>query len=121
MGDKIATQGGEMDDDESGRERFFTVGEVVELWEGAFGRGYRQAPGVPAFVKRVEGNGLYSIKMVGSNRGKFSTERHRDRGKKYFKETGNGVKKDRERSKCKAQETARGDARRRGEKARRGK
>jgi chromosome segregation ATPase len=26
---------------------------------------------VPAFVKRVEGNGLYSIKMVGSNRGKF--------------------------------------------------
>jgi hypothetical protein len=49
----------------------WTVGEVVELWEGAFVRGYRQAPGVPAFVKRVEGNGLYSIKMVGSNRGKF--------------------------------------------------
>ena len=47
------------------------MGEVVELWEGAFVRGYRQAPGVPAFVKRVEGNGLYSIKMVGSNRGKF--------------------------------------------------
>ncbi len=43
----------------------------LELWEGAFVRGYRQAPGVPAFVKRVEGNGLYSIKMVGSNRGKF--------------------------------------------------
>jgi hypothetical protein len=37
-------------------ERFFTVGEVVELWEGAFVRGYRQAPGVPAFGKRVEGN-----------------------------------------------------------------
>jgi gas vesicle protein len=71
VGNEIATQGGEMDDDESGRERFFTVGEVVELWEGAFVRGYRQAPGVPAFVKRVEGNGLYSIKMVGSNRGKF--------------------------------------------------
>jgi hypothetical protein len=71
MGAEIGTQGGEMDDDESGRERFFTVGEVVELWEGAFVRGYRQAPGVPAFVKRVEGNGLYSIKMVGSNRGKF--------------------------------------------------
>ena len=71
MGDEIATQGGEMDDDETGRERFFTVGEVVELWEAAFVRGYRQAPGVPAFVKRVEGNGLYSIKMVGSNRGKF--------------------------------------------------
>ncbi len=47
------------------------MGEVVELWEGAFVRGYRQAPGVPAFVKRVEGNGLYSIKMVGLNRGKF--------------------------------------------------
>ena len=40
VGDEIATQGGEMDDDESGRERFFTVGEVVELWEGAFVRGY---------------------------------------------------------------------------------
>ena len=71
VGDEIATQGGEMGNDESGRERFFTVGEVVELWEGAFVRGYRQAPGVPAFVKRVEGNGVYSTKMVGSTRGQF--------------------------------------------------
>ena len=52
-------------------ERFFTVGEVVEFWEGAFVRGYRQAPGAPAIVKRVEGKGFYSIKMVGSMRGKF--------------------------------------------------
>jgi hypothetical protein len=49
----------------------FTVGQVVEFWEGAFVRGYRQAPGAPAIVKRVEGNGFYSIKMVGSMRGKF--------------------------------------------------
>ncbi len=72
-GDELAMVGGEMDDNESERERVFTVGEVVEFWEGAFipGYRYRQAPDAPAFVKRVEGNGLYAIKMVGSNRGKF--------------------------------------------------
>jgi hypothetical protein len=59
--------GGETDDDESDRERLLRVGEVVEFWEGVVIRGYRQAPRAPAFVKRVEGNGLYSIKMVGSN------------------------------------------------------
>jgi hypothetical protein len=47
------------------------VGEVVEYWEGAFVRGARLGSGEPAFVKRVEGNGLYSIKMVGASRGKF--------------------------------------------------
>ena len=67
----MATVGGGMDDNDSGRERVFTVGQVVEFWEGAFVRGYRQAPGAPAIVKRVEGNGFYSIKMVGSMRGKF--------------------------------------------------
>ncbi len=70
-GDEMAMVGGKMNDNEGERERVFTVGEVVEFWEGAFVRGYRQAPGAPAFVKRVDGNGLYSIKMVGSNRGKF--------------------------------------------------
>jgi hypothetical protein len=70
-GAEMAMVGGKMDDNESERERVFNVGEVVEFWEGAFVRGYRQAPGEPAFVKRVEGNGLYAIKMVGSNRGKF--------------------------------------------------
>ncbi len=55
MGDEIATQGDEMDDDERGRERFFTVGEVVKLWEGAFVRGYRQAPAVPAFELLLRG------------------------------------------------------------------
>jgi hypothetical protein len=71
VGDEMAMVGGKMEDNESERERVFTVGEVVEFWEGAFVRGYRQAPGEPAFVKRVDGNGLYAIKMVGSNRGKF--------------------------------------------------
>ncbi len=56
---------------ESLKERVFTVGEVVEYWEGAFVRGERLGSGEPAFVKRVEGNGLYAIKMVGSSRGKF--------------------------------------------------
>ena len=71
VGDDMATVVGGMDDNDSGRERVFTVGEVVEFWEGAFVRGYRQAPGAPAIVKRVEGKGFYSIKMVGSMRGKF--------------------------------------------------
>ncbi len=56
-------------------ERFFTVGEVVEFWEGAYVSGKRSDSGEPAFVKRVEGNGVYLIKMVGSNRGKFRTAR----------------------------------------------
>ena len=51
-GDEMAMVGGKMDDNESKRERLFTVGEVVEFWEGAFVRGYRQAPGEPAFVKK---------------------------------------------------------------------
>jgi len=51
-------------------ERRFKVGELVEYWAGAFVRGYR-TEGEPAFVKRVEGGGKYSIKMVGSSRGKF--------------------------------------------------
>ncbi len=37
----------------------------------SFVRGERLRSGEPAFVKRVEGNGLYAIKMVGSSRGKF--------------------------------------------------
>ena len=45
VGDDMATVVGGMDDNDSGRERVFTVGEVVEFWEGAFVRGYRQAPG----------------------------------------------------------------------------
>jgi DNA repair exonuclease SbcCD ATPase subunit len=56
---------------ESLEERVFTVGEVVEYWEGAFVRGERLGSGEPGFVKRVEGNGVYAIKMVGSSRGKF--------------------------------------------------
>lgn len=69
--DDIATGGVDTDDVESDRERIFTVGEVVEVWEGACVRGYRLAPGMPVNVKRVEGNGVYAIKMVGSNRGKY--------------------------------------------------
>ena len=69
--DDITPGGVDSDDVESDRERIFTVGEVVEVWEGACVRGYRLAPGMPAYVKRVEGNGVYAIKMVGSNRGKY--------------------------------------------------
>ncbi len=47
------------------------MGEVVEVWKGVCVRGYRLAPGMPAYVKRVAENGVYAIKMVGSNRGKY--------------------------------------------------
>ena len=69
--DELAMATVEKDSVESLEERVFTVGEVVEYWEGAFVRGERLGSGEPAFVKRVEGNGLYAIKMVGSSRGKF--------------------------------------------------
>ncbi len=46
------------------------LGELVEYWAGAFVRGY-QTSGEPAFVKRVEGGGKYTIKLVGSGRGKY--------------------------------------------------
>ncbi len=76
MGDKECLDANVMvgDVDENGEmscERIFTVGEVVEFWEGAYVSGKRSDSGEPAFVKRVEGNGVYSIKMVGSARGKF--------------------------------------------------
>jgi hypothetical protein len=69
--DEIGMMGDENEDGEMSCERVFTVGEVVEFWEGAFVCGKRSDSGSPAFVKRVEGNGLYAIKMVGSCRGKF--------------------------------------------------
>ena len=69
--DEMTRVGGERDDEDMTRERLFIVGEVVEFWEGSAVRGYRQAPGEAAFVKSVEGNGIYMIKMVGSCRGKF--------------------------------------------------
>ncbi len=69
--DEMARVGGERDDEENTRERLFTVGEVVEFWEGSVVRGYRRAPDEPAFVKSVGGNGLYLTKMVGSCSGKF--------------------------------------------------
>ena len=56
---------------ETACERYFTVGEFVEYWEGAYVRGGRVGFGEPAFVKKVVGNGVYAIKMVGSFRGKF--------------------------------------------------
>ena len=34
-------------------ERLFTVGEVVDFWEGSSVRGYRTDAGAPAFVKRL--------------------------------------------------------------------
>ena len=76
MGDKVECYGvGSVGDGieagETACERFFIVGEVVEYWEGAYVRGERIGFGEPAFVKKVEGNGVYAIKMVGSSRGKF--------------------------------------------------
>jgi hypothetical protein len=69
--DEVARVGVENETGESTCERIFTVGEVVEYWAGAFVRGRRLGSGEPAFVKRVEGKGVYAIKMVGSSRGKF--------------------------------------------------
>ena len=68
---EVASIGDETEDVETLCERCFTVGELVEYWEGAYVRGERIGFGEPAFVKRVEGNGVYAIKMVGSMRGKF--------------------------------------------------
>ena len=68
---EVARIGDETEDVETLCERCFTVGELVEYWEGAYVRGERIGFGEPAFVKRVEGNGVYAIKMVGSMRGKF--------------------------------------------------
>jgi hypothetical protein len=75
MGDRkgageIAMVGDEPEDGEDLLERLFSVGEVVEFWEGSSVRGDRTDSGSPAFVKRVEGNRVYAIKMVGSSRGK---------------------------------------------------
>ena len=68
---EVARIGDETEDVETLCERCFSVGELVEYWEGAYVRGERIGFGEPAFVKRVEGNGVYAIKMVGSMRGKF--------------------------------------------------
>ena len=67
----IGRVGDETETEETLCERKFTVGEVVEYWEGTYVRGGRLGSGEPAFVKRVEGNGVYAIKMVGCSRGKF--------------------------------------------------
>jgi hypothetical protein len=65
--------GEEVIEDESGNvvERLFKVCELVEYWEGVYGREYRANSGEPAYVKRVEGGGKYAMKMVGSGRGKY--------------------------------------------------
>ena len=67
----VRSVGDDMEAGETACERFFVVGEIVEYWEGAYVRGERIGFGEPAFVKKVEGNGVYAIKMVGSCRGKF--------------------------------------------------
>jgi hypothetical protein len=63
--------GGETENGEESFERYFIMGEAVEYWEGAYVRGDRLGSGEPAFVKRVEGNGVYAIKMMGSSREKL--------------------------------------------------
>ncbi len=57
--DEIGMMGDEIENGEASCERVFTVGGVVEFWEGSFVCGKRTDSGSPAFVKRVEGNGLY--------------------------------------------------------------
>ena len=69
--DEVGSVGDATEAGETACERYFTVGEVVEYWEGAYVRGERLGFGEPAFVKKVVGNGVYAIKMVGSFRGKF--------------------------------------------------
>ena len=71
MSDELSMERVEKESGVALEERVFTVGEVVEYWEGASVRGERIGSGEPAFVKRVDGNGQYAIKMVGSSRGKF--------------------------------------------------
>jgi DNA repair exonuclease SbcCD ATPase subunit len=68
---EVGMVGDETETEETLFERRFTVGEVVEYWEGTYVRGGRLGSGEPAFVKEVKGNGVYAIKMVGSLRGKF--------------------------------------------------
>ncbi len=68
---EVARGGGETETEETLCECIFTFGEAVEYWEGAYVRGGHLGSGEPAFVKRVEGKGVYAIKMVGSLRGKF--------------------------------------------------
>ncbi len=43
----------------------------LSIGKGRMSGGGRLGSGEPAFVKRVEGNGVYPIKMVGALRGKF--------------------------------------------------
>jgi hypothetical protein len=69
--DEIARMGDETENGEDLNERFSTVGEIVEFWEGSGVRRDRTDAGAPAFVKRVEGKGMYAIKMLGSSRGKL--------------------------------------------------
>jgi hypothetical protein len=69
--DEVGSVGDEIEAGETACERYFTVGEVVDHWEGAYVRGERIGFGEPAFVKKVERNGVYAIKMVGSCRGNF--------------------------------------------------
>ncbi len=68
---EVGSVGEAIDGGETACERCFSVSEVVEYWEGAYVRGDRIGFGEPAFVKKVEGNGVYAIKMVGSSRGKL--------------------------------------------------
>ncbi len=64
---KVGSVGKAIDGGETACERCFRVGEIVEYWEGVYVRRERVGFGEPAFVKKVEGNGVYAIKMVGSS------------------------------------------------------
>ena len=51
--DELAMATVEKDSVESLEERVFTVGEVVEYWEGAFVRGERLGSGKPEILEKV--------------------------------------------------------------------
>ena len=64
MSDELSMERVEKERGVALEERVFTVGEVVEYWEGAFVRGRRIGSGEPAFVKRVE-HQWESLEFVG--------------------------------------------------------
>ena len=51
--DEIRMMGDEPEDEENLYERLFTVGEVVDFWEGSSVLGDRTDAGAPAFVKSL--------------------------------------------------------------------
>ncbi len=45
-------------------ERVFSVGDLIEFWEGPLVRGYRTDSGDPAYVKEILGLGWYVSRSI---------------------------------------------------------